>query len=92
MRGFLCRSVNTHIRGVLFEKTQCSVLDFRPISPLQVQKPAERGHDIVGGTQNPEFQQMSRNHRTVRLAGTLEISLSPFQLSLQVTDERTETQ
>ena len=37
MHGFLCRSTNTHIRGVLFEKTLCWVLDFRPISPLQIQ-------------------------------------------------------
>ena len=45
----------------------------------------------MGGTQNPEFQQMNRNQGRVRLAGTLDIPWSTSQLSPQVTDERTET-
>lgn len=48
-------------------------LDFSPLGPQPAER--ERDHDIIGGTQNPKFRQMS-NHRRVKLAGALEIPWS----------------
>lgn len=81
--------------GVVFSlrKALCWVLDFRTTFSLGL-RPAERGHDIVGGTQNPKFRQMSKNHRRFKLwgGGLVGSLVSLSQLSPQVADEGTAMQ
>lgn len=77
-----------HLRGVLLEEgTVLLGTGFQDQGSPLVLQPAERGRDIVGGTQNPQFRQMSKNRRRFKLAENLETPWSPSQLSPQVTEK-----
>lgn len=67
------------------------MLDSWTLSP-QGPKPTERGHEVLDGTQNPKFRQLSKNHKRFKLVGTWEVPWSVSQLSPQVTDEETVVQ
>lgn len=67
------------------------MLDSRTLF-TQGPKPAERGHEVMGGTQNPKFRQMSKDHQRFKRAGTWEVPWSISQLSPQVTDTETDAE
>lgn len=65
--------INMHLSGVVFEEgTVLLGAGFQDQGSPLVLQPAGRGHDILGGTQNPQFRQMSKNRRRFKLAETLE--------------------
>lgn len=80
-------TTNTRTNGVLSEEGTVSGAGFQDGLCPQGLQPAERGHEIVRGTQNLRFGQMNNKHKKLKVAGTLEIPWSTPPLSPQVTDE-----
>lgn len=84
--------LSTHMSVVFLRKALCWQLDFRTVSLLGSAASREGAHHIAGGTQNPRFRQMSKNHGRFKWAGSWEGPWSTSQLSPRVADEETVVQ